>query len=140
MYKRQALVILVTGQWMSGDPGSVLAINAFDSVGKVAGYICALSLILFAASSALSLATMASLTAEDMFGKKIKYLSEALVIFCCFIGGTVGVDIMLPWVDVANMITISFNVIGMLMLTKLLSSLSLEFFKNQKDKAIKEEL
>ena len=135
-----ALVILVTGQWMSGDPGSVLAINAFDSVGKVAGYICALSLILFAASSALSLATMASLTAEDMFGKKIKYLSEALVIFCCFIGGTVGVDIMLPWVDVANMITISFNVIGMLMLTKLLSSLSLEFFKNQKDKAIKEEL
>ena len=47
---------------------------------------------------------------------------------------------MLPWVDVANMITISFNVIGMLMLTKLLSSLSLEFFKNQKDKAIKEEL
>ena len=80
------------------------------------------------------------MTAEDMFGKKIKYLSEALVIFCCFIGGTVGVDIMLPWVDVANMITISFNVIGMLMLTKLLSSLSLEFFKNQKDKAIKEEL
>lgn len=125
-----AMVILITGQWITGDPGSTVAINAFGTaLGTVGSWICAISLIMFAASSALSLSTMATLTAQDMFGGGMKEATKVMVLICCLLGGTVGVDIMLPWVDVSNMVLISFNVIGMLALSGLLRKLTREYFK-----------
>ena len=124
-----AMVVLVTGQWMSGDPGSVLAINAFGSIGRVGHFISALSLILFAASSALSMATSSGILAKDMFGSIFARIIQVCVVVCVVIGGLIGVDAALPWVDVCNMIMISINVTGMLFLTPKLRKLTLDYFQ-----------
>ncbi len=123
-----ALVVLTTGQWTKGDPGSVLAINAFGSIGAAGHFISALSLILFAASSALSMATSSGILARDMFSTWFARLIQVLVVVFVVIGGTVGVDVALPWIDVANMILIVFNVVGTLFLTGMLRKLTLEYF------------
>lgn len=127
-----ALVVLCTGTWTSGDPASVLAINAFSTIGPIGHLVSALSLLLFAASSALSMATTSGILANDLFGKTLKQIVQILVVACCFIGGTIGVDAALPWVDVVNMIMIVINVIGTLFLIKMLRKLTLGYFSKQK--------
>ncbi|MCI8913789.1 MAG: sodium:alanine symporter family protein [Lawsonibacter sp.] len=131
-----ALVVLCTGAWTSGDPGSVLAINAFGTIGPVGHFIAAISLMLFAASSALSMATSSGILARDMFGKIMQYIIQVLVVVGCFVGGTVGVDVALPWVDVSNMFLILCNVGGTMFLVGKLRTLTLDYFKSGKDKLI----
>ena len=131
-----ALVVLCTGAWTSGDPGSVLAINAFGSIGIVGHVIAAISLILFAASSALSIATSAGFVARDIFGKVIQRIIQALVVVGCFIGGTIGVDAALPWIDVCNMFLILCNVGGTMFLLGTLRKLTQDYFKSGKDKLV----
>jgi len=131
-----ALVVLCTGAWTSGDPGSVLAINAFGTIGPVGHFIAAISLMLFAASSALSMSTSSGILARDMFGTIVQRVIQVLVVIGCFVGGTVGVDAALPWVDVANMFLILCNVGGTMFLIGKLRTLTLDYFKSGKDKLI----
>lgn len=131
-----ALVVLCTGRWQSGDPGSVLAINAFGTIGPVGQVIAAVSLILFAASSALSLATSSGILAKDMFGKVARVIVQVLCVCGCFIGGTVGVDAALPWADVCNMILIITNVGGTMFMLPKLRDITVEYFGSGKDKLI----
>lgn len=125
-----ALVILTGQTWMTGDPGSVLAINSFtNSLGIVGQVISSLGLLLFALSSVLSMTGSIGLLAEDMFNKYVRYAASAVAIFSVIAGGTVGVDAFLSWVDVSNMILIVFNVTGVLLLSKTLRELTLNYFK-----------
>lgn len=129
-----ALVILCTGIWTTGDPGSVLAINAFSTLGSIGNIIASLGLLLFAASSVLAQTTMIGLLGEDFFGKPMRWIAQFLLLACCFIGGTIGVDAALAWVDLVNMLMIVAHVCGVLMLTKIVHQLTLDYFKNGKDK------
>lgn len=131
-----ALVVLCTDAWQSGDPGSVLAINAFSTVGPLGHFVAAISLLLFAASSALSMATSSGILAFDLFGRGIQRLIQVLVVIGVFIGGMIGVDAALPWADVANMIIIVLNVGGTLFLIKMLREITLDYFEKGKDKLI----
>lgn len=132
-----ALVILCTGVWTSGDPGSVLAINAFSStLGVVGQVIAALGLLLFAGSTVLAFCTFVGLLVEDMFNSKaVRYVAQVVFVVLAFVGGTVGVDAMLMWADFANAIVIFINVIGMLILTKTLHKLTCSFFRTGKSTA-----
>lgn len=127
-----ALVILVTGVWETGDPGSVLAINAFaGTLGGVGNLIASLGLILFAGSTALAFCTFMGLMIDDMFDNKILRTGAQLVfIALAFVGGTVGVDIMLPWADFGNAFTILFNVGGMCAMAGMLHKMTKNYFKN----------
>ena len=125
-----ALVILCTGVWTTGDPGSVLAINAFtQSLGIVGRIISALGLLLFAGSTLLAFCTYAGMIAEELFGKIARYVVQVVFVIMTVVGGTVGVDSMLLWSDFGNVFTISLNVLGMLIMTKTLHNLTVSFFK-----------
>ena len=129
-----ALVVLCTGKWQSGAPGSVLAINAFGTIGPVGHVIAAISLILFAASSALSIATASGVSAYGMFGNAAKWIIQVLVVGGCVVGGLIGVDAALPYVDVLNMVIITVNVGGTMFFVKKLRELTLDFFRSGRDK------
>lgn len=129
-----ALVILSTGVWTTGEPGSVLAIHAFSTLGSLGNLISSLGLLLFASSSVLAMTTMIGLLGEDFFGKTVKWVAQICLVGCCFIGGTIGVDAALAWVDVANMLLVVVNVLGMVMLTKTLHSLTTNYFSNIKSR------
>lgn len=129
-----ALVILCTGVWTTGAAGSVLAINAFsNTLGTVGNIIASLGLILFAGSTVLSFCTFLGLCMDNMFDNKIVRTGvQILFIIMAFVGGTVGVDIMLPWSDLGNIFTISFNTIGMCILAGMLRKMTKSFFATGK--------
>ena len=128
-----AMVILVTGTWTTGAPGSVLAINAFGTIGLIGRLVASISLILFAASSALSMSTSSGILAENLLGKAARKIMQVLVVVFCFLGGTVGVDAALPWVDVGNMIIILVHVIGIMFWVPKMRELTLDYFKRLKN-------
>lgn len=132
-----ALVILCTGVWTTGDAGSVLAINAFSStLGTVGNLIASLGLILFAGSTALSFCTFVGLCIDDMFhNKTLRYICQIIFVILAFMGGTVGVDIMLMWADCANVFTIAFNTVGMCILAGTLRKMTKSYFATGKSSA-----
>lgn len=129
-----ALVILCTGVWTTGDPGSVLVINAFSSaLGDVGVVIASLGLILFAGSTVLAFCTFLGLCLDSMFhNKTLSFICQIIFVIIAFIGGTVGVDIMLMWADFANIFQIGFNTIGMCILAGTLRKLTKSYFATGK--------
>lgn len=129
-----ALVILCTGTWTTGAPGSVLAINAFnDSLGTIGNIIASLGLILFAGSTALSFCTFVGLCIDNMFhNKTVRYICQVIFVIIAFAGGTVGVDIMLMWADCANAFTVGFNTLGMCILAGTLRKMTKSYFSTGK--------
>ena len=67
------------------------------------------------------------LIGSDMFGKVFGRITQGILLLV-FLGGTVGVDVMLNYVDALNMIMILVHVIGMLFLTKRLRELTTGYF------------
>jgi len=106
------LVVLRTSAWTSGALGSVLVINTFGTTGQVGHFIAAISLMLFTASSSMSMSTRFGVLAWDMFGTGLQHVIQILVVIGCFVGSTVGVDAVLPWVDMTNMFPILYNMDG----------------------------
>lgn len=133
-----AMVILVTGTWTTGDPGSVLAINAFGTIGLPGRLVASISLILFAASSALSMSTSSGILAENLLGGTARKVVQILVVVCCFIGGTIGVDAALPWVDFGNMWMILVHVIGVMFWVPKMRELTLDYFARLKKGEVQE--
>lgn len=126
-----ALTILCTGVWETGDPGSVLAINAFSTLGEVGHIIASCGLLLFALSSVIAITSMIGIAAKDLVGTWLMRLAQGVFVVGCFIGGTHGIDAVLPWVDFSNMIVVTLNVLGTVMLSKTLRELTLGYFANK---------
>lgn len=132
-----ALVILCTGVWTTGDAGSVLAINAFTgALGVVGRVIASLGLLLFAGSTCLAFCTFIGLCVDNMFhSKTLRLIVQVAFVVLAFVGGTVGVDIMLMWADFGNALLILFNVLGMIYFCKVLHNLTVSYFKTGKSSA-----
>lgn len=112
-----ALVILSTGQWQSGDPGSVLAINSFGAaLGQVGVVIASVSLMLFAMSTAMSFSTFVGLTAENVYGKTAKWICEIIYLGMMVAGGMLGVDKILALTDTFNGLCILGSLVGLILM------------------------
>ncbi|MDD6155240.1 MAG: amino acid carrier protein [Eubacteriales bacterium] len=135
-----ALVILCTGVWKTGDPGSVLAINAFSgTLGKAGNIIASIGLILFAGSTLLAFCNFIGLCVNDMFGSKtLATIAQVIYIVLAFVGGTVGVDKMLMWADFGNALCIICNTGGMCIMAGTISKLTHNYFKYGKSTPAKE--
>lgn len=111
-----ALVILCTGVWETGEAGSTLAISAFtQALGGVGTVIASLGLILFAGSTVLAFCGFIGITCENLFGATGRWIGQIGFIILAFVGGTVGVDILLGWADFGNAWTLTLNIIGLIM-------------------------
>ena len=132
-----ALVILSTGVWQTGDAGSVLAINAFSgTLGGFGRLVASIGLILFAGSTCLGFCTFLGLCLDDMFhNKTLRYTCQVIFVIIAFLGGTVGVDVMFMWADLANAFTVCLNTIGMCILAGLLHKLTKSYFETGRSSA-----
>ncbi len=90
----------------------------------------------FATSPILAMSTMIGIVGEDMFGKVVRIIAQCALVVCCFLGGTMGIDAALPWGDTSNMLLILLNVIGMVLMSKKLRELTLDYFNRVKLKEI----
>lgn len=123
-----ALIILSTGEWLSGAPGSVLAINAFESgLGVYGKYIAPICLAIFAISTVMALSTFAQLQAENLWGKKISLIVSFMYLIM-IVFGLYGVDAIIPFSDLANALVIVCSLTSLLIMSKMLRAETKEYF------------
>ncbi|MCQ4765414.1 sodium:alanine symporter family protein [Cloacibacillus evryensis] len=123
-----AFVILCTGEWLTGAPGSVLAINAFatglGSVGRILAPIC---LALFAISTVMAIGIFAQMQAENLWGtfasKMVSVLFLIMIVF-----GLFGVDLIIPFSDLANALVIIGSLTSLLFMIKMLRAETKDYF------------
>ncbi|MEG0804291.1 MAG: alanine:cation symporter family protein, partial [Pygmaiobacter sp.] len=136
-----ALVILVTGEWTTGVPGSVLAINAFQTgLGVVGKYIAPLCLTLFAFSTVIALATFVQLQVEALWGKLVSKIVSCIYLFMIVLG-LYGVDVIIPFSDLANALLILCSLSALMVMSKMLRSETKNYFSTiavENEKARKE--
>lgn len=106
-----ALVILSTGQWQTGEPGSTLAINSFAAgLGPIGLYIAGCSLMLFAMSTAMSFSTFVGLQIEHQTGSRLaRRVIEVLYIATMYAGAYMGIDKIIATTDFTNAILMLVN-------------------------------
>lgn len=125
-----ALVILCTGVWQTGEAGSTLAITAFTSaLGGAGKVIASIGLMMFAGSTVLAFCTFIGLTCENVFGKTGRWIGQIGFVILAFVGGMVGVDILLGWADFGNSLTLTLNIIGLLCFSKKIAQWTRNYFE-----------
>ena len=121
---------LCTGVWQTGEAGSTLAITAFKSaLGGAGNVIASLGLMMFAGSTVLAFCTFIGLTCENVFGKTGRWIGQIGFVILAFVGGTVGVDILLGWADFGNAWTLTLNIIGLLCFSKQIAKWTKNYFE-----------
>ena len=112
-----ALVILTTGQWQTGDQGSVLAINSFDStLGSAGLWIAAMSLMLFAMSTVMSFSTFVGLQAENVWGTAARKVCQVIFLVMMVAGGMKGVDSILFLTDTFSGLCICGSLVALILM------------------------
>ncbi|MBT7542710.1 MAG: sodium:alanine symporter family protein [Gammaproteobacteria bacterium] len=133
-----ALVIIISGQWVSGDNGAVLTSNAFvfglPVIGETIVTIC---LILFAFTTILGWSYYGERCSAYIFGAKaimpyrvLWLLSIVLGAYALKLGGSTADSVNLIWLiaDVMNGFMAIPNLIALILLSPVIFKLSKEYF------------
>ena len=123
-------VIISTGVWKSGETGAPLTVKAFSHglPGEWGGIIVALGLIFFAYSTILGWSYYGEKALSFLFGDKT--VKPYRVVFCVFVGIGAVAKLELVWsiADVFNGLMAIPNLIGLLLLSKVISSETHKYF------------
>lgn len=128
-------VIISTGVWKTGQTGAQLTSAGFSQglPGQWGGIIVALGLIFFAYSTILGWSYYGEKSLEFLFGSKS--IKPYRIIFCIFVGlGAVArLDLVWSVADVFNGLMAVPNLIGLLLLYKVISAETQKYFYNRED-------
>ena len=131
-----ALVILVTGVWKTGESGVTLSASAFSAnLGIIGEAIVAIGIALFAFSTVLGGSWYGETSITYVFGSKSILSYKVLTLIVCFIGSILGSDFLFSLTDVANGLAVLVNVVSVLLLLKVVSSKTKEYFSDEDIKA-----
>ncbi|MDY0235901.1 MAG: sodium:alanine symporter family protein [Gudongella sp.] len=129
-----ALAILVSGLWDSGVTGAALTTQAFDEAIIGGGYIVSVGIMLFAFSTILGWSYYGERCAEYLFGKKAIMPYRIIWIPFVVIGSIGGLNFMWDLADTLNGLMAIPNLIGVVLLSGTIISLTKEFFAKEKVK------
>ena len=125
-----ALTIIVSGLWDSGLQGVDLTAAAFESGFTGGKYIVSIGLVLFAFSTILGWAFYGEKCFSFLVGEKIgKYYKYAYVL-TCYLGATGSLQIIWNLSDTLNGLMALPNLIGLIMLSKVVLLMTKDFFKD----------
>lgn len=135
-----ALVILSTGQWQTGDQGSVLAINSFGSaLGQAGLLIAAVALMLFAMSTVMSFSTFVGLQVENVWGSVAKKICQVIFLGMMVAGGLNGVDSILFLTDTFSGLCICGSLVALILMGGEIRRETDRYFKEVYPKKLKAE-
>lgn len=128
-----ALVIVISGLWQEGLSGATLTINAFSygMPGNWGGIIVSIGGALFAFSTILGWEYYGERCAEFIIGPKVAYPYRILFIPLVIIGAIGGLDDVWAIADTFNGLMAIPNLIGLLLLSKVVLKLTKEFWTNK---------
>lgn len=127
-----ALSILVSGLWDSGVTGAALTTQAFDQAIKGGGYIVSVGVMLFAFSTILGWSYYGERCAEYLFGPKAILPYRIIWIPFVIIGAIGGLELIWDIADTLNGLMAIPNLIGVILLSGTVISLTKEFFAKEK--------
>lgn len=133
--------ILFSGVWQSGAGGATLAASALGSVlGEVGRIGCVICLVMFGLSSLISDLQGVLVQSVAMFDSRLIGRGfQALIIVAVIYGSFANISKAFMFADFGNGIVLLLNVPALILLGKVLRSVTKEWFDNKGDlKAIEE--
>ncbi|MDY0235900.1 MAG: sodium:alanine symporter family protein [Gudongella sp.] len=127
-----ALAILVSGLWDTGVTGAALTTQAFDEAIIGGGYIVSVGIMLFAFSTILGWSYYGERCAEYLFGPKAIMPYRIIWIPFVVIGAVGGLELIWAIADTLNGLMAIPNLIGVVLLSGTIISLTKEFFAKEK--------
>lgn len=129
-----AMAIMVSGLWDSGVTGAALTTQAFNEAIPGGGYIVSIGIMLFAFSTILGWSYYGERCAEYLLGKKAILPYRILWIPMVVVGSIGGLEFLWDLSDTLNGLMAIPNLIGVLLLSGTVISLTKEFFAKEKSK------
>lgn len=116
------LVIILSGQWVSGISGTELAMNAFQSFlpGRIGSYFIMFITILFGYSCLITSSFLCEVSASFIWGKKSILPVRLLWVAFIIVGALGGLEFVWDLADTANGLMAIPNLIALLLLSPLL--------------------
>lgn len=125
-----ALAIMVSGLWDSGISGAALTTQAFNEAIPGGGYIVSIGIMLFAFSTILGWSYYGERCAEFLFGKGAIIPYRVIWIPAIIIGSIGGLELLWDVADTLNGLMILPNIIGVILLSGTVISLTKDYFRN----------
>lgn len=125
-----AMAIMVSGLWDSGVSGAALTTQAFNEAIPGGGYIVSIGIMLFAFSTILGWSYYGERCAEFLFGKGAIIPYRVIWIPAIIIGSIGGLELLWDVADTLNGLMILPNIIGVILLSGTVISLTKDYFRN----------
>ena len=127
------LVIVTTGAYELGLDKGKLTSAAFDMGLPGAGRVVALSVVFFAFSTLIAWSYYGDRAVDYLFGKKAVMPYRWLYVAFVFVGSVVKLDLVISFCDSMNGLMAVPNLIALIALAPLLSTLLEDYFKRMKE-------
>lgn len=125
-----ALVVIVTGTWNSGLQGAALTTAAFQKGFNGGQYIVAIGLTLFAFSTILGWSYYGEKCTQYLLGQKFVRYYRMIYIPLVFVGAIGGLQSIWAISDTLNGLMALPNLVGLLLLSKVVVIMIRDFFKD----------
>ena len=122
-----ALVILTSGQWMSGKNGAVLTAAAFQTNFSYGGAFVSISLVIFAFTTLLGWSYYGERCANYLFTAKVIPLYRVLWLIMIFVGSIVNLEYVWTMADILNACMAVPNLIAIILLATMIRKITKEF-------------
>lgn len=126
------LVLITTGAWNSGEQGAALTNLAFNSVLPFGDHVVSLCLALFAFTTILGWSYYGERCAEYLFGVKVIVPFRVLWVIAVYVGATLKLGLVWSIADTLNGMMAIPNLVGLLLLSPVIFSLTREYFSERR--------
>jgi len=128
------LAIVVTGVWSGEAQGAAMSAQAFSQSLPYGDYVISIGLAIFAFTTILGWSYYGERCAEYLFGSKINMLYRIAWAAAVYFGTILSLDMVWKIADTLNGMMAIPNLIALLLLSKVVVSLSKEFFEGDQAK------
>lgn len=128
-----ALIILISPFWQEGVSAGELTLQSFAfHLGATGSFVVVLATVLFAYSTILGWSYYGERAFEYLFGEKFAIAYRVVFVLIIMIGATQKLDFVWNFSDLANGLMAIPNLIGLLLLSKVIVSETDRYFKEGK--------
>ncbi|MGZ8252968.1 MAG: alanine:cation symporter family protein, partial [Methylophilaceae bacterium] len=125
-----ALVILTANSWTQGvSAGQLTSASMFETLGETGRVIVAISTALFAYSTLIGWHYYGEKAVEYLFGHRSINIYRLIFTFAVMIGASVSLELVWNFSDLMNGMMAIPNLIGLLMLSKVIKAETDRYFK-----------
>ncbi|WPC76917.1 alanine/glycine:cation symporter family protein [Vibrio porteresiae] len=127
------LVIIITGQWTSGESGAALTSAAFDQVlPGIGGYLVAVALAIFAFTTIVGWSVYGERCATYLFGHKAVLPFRIIFVLALPVGATMSLDFVWLLGDTLNAMMAIPNLIALAVLSPVVIKLTKGYFASER--------